>query len=236
MLKEDRVSAIKPTLYPQSEELLIHNIRFRTFDLGGHETARRIWKDYYASVNGVVFILDAADRTRFNEAREELHRLLDEPALAGVPVAVLGNKIDIPIAASEDELRSALNLPHHRTTGRDTVGVKGAIPAVEVFMCSVVRRMGYAEAFKWLSQAAMSLRAVVPPPASLGSSQRRPGRGWCVYSVRARGSDRPQREHACHGPAGPHVPDACARVPDGPSPAAAPGAPKEATGRSGGAL
>merc|ERR1719223_2686358 len=84
---------------------MIRNIRFRTFDLGGHETARRIWKDYYATVNGVIFLVDAADRTRFAEAREELHMLLDEPSLRDVPIAVLGNKIDIAVAASEHEVR-----------------------------------------------------------------------------------------------------------------------------------
>ena len=35
---------------------------------------------------------------------EELSQLLDEPGLAQVPFVVLGNKIDIPTAASEDEL------------------------------------------------------------------------------------------------------------------------------------
>ncbi|CAL1152951.1 unnamed protein product [Cladocopium goreaui] len=90
------------------QELMIKNIRFRTYDLGGHETARRIWKDYFATVDGIIFLVDAADRTRFQEANEELNGLLNEQALANVPFVVLGNKIDIPTAASEDELRNAL--------------------------------------------------------------------------------------------------------------------------------
>jgi len=156
MLKEGRVSVSKPTLYPQNEELMIRNIRFRTFDLGGHETARRIWKDYYATVNGLIFIVDAADRTRFVEAREELHMLLEEHSLHDVPIAVLGNKIDIAVAASEDELRHSLGLPRHMTCGKDAVAGAGkqARP-VEVFMCSVVKQMGYAEAFEWLSRCAV---------------------------------------------------------------------------------
>merc|ERR1712094_41313 len=89
MLKEGRLSANPPTIYPNSEELIIGKIKFRTFDLGGHETARRIWKDYTASVDGILFLVDAADRTRFQEAGEELARLLADPALQDVPVAVL---------------------------------------------------------------------------------------------------------------------------------------------------
>merc|ERR1712174_96637 len=111
---------------------------------GGHETARRIWKDYFAAIDGVIFIVDAADRTRFQEAQEALHRLLDEPSLAQVPFVVLGNKIDIPVAASEDELRHSLQLYNHMTYGRDSkkAANSGARP-VELFMVSVVKRMGY---------------------------------------------------------------------------------------------
>merc|ERR1712203_334596 len=152
MLKDQRMSTHPPTLYPHSEELLIRNIRFQTFDLGGHETARRIWKDYFAALDGVVFLVDAADRTRFQEARDELHRLLAEPSLAQVPVVVLGNKIDIPVAASEDELRHNLQLYQHMTTGKAVKKGAAAARPVELFMVSVAKRMGYAEGFQWLSQ------------------------------------------------------------------------------------
>merc|ERR1712154_407171 len=103
------------------------------------------------SLDGVVFLVDAADRTRFQEARDELHRLLAEPALAEVPVVVLGNKIDIPVAASEEELRQSLQLYHHMTSGCDAKPTSKCRP-VELFMVSVVKRMGYAEGFQWLAQ------------------------------------------------------------------------------------
>ncbi|CRG98963.1 small GTP-binding protein sar1 [Plasmodium relictum] len=151
MLKDDRVAQHVPTLHPHSEELVVGKIRFKTFDLGGHETARRIWKDYFAAVDAVVFMIDTTDRSRFDEAREELKQLLETEELSNVPFVVLGNKIDKPDAASEDELRQHLNLFSNMTISGNVKGNSGVRP-VELFMCSVIRRMGYAAAFKWISQ------------------------------------------------------------------------------------
>ncbi|KAJ0091765.1 hypothetical protein Patl1_24921 [Pistacia atlantica] len=167
MLKDERLVQHQPTQHPTSEELSIGKIKFKAFDLGGHQIARRVWKDYYAKVcwclsdsweanidNGSF--ADSASslpgRRGLQEAKRELDALLSDEALANVPFLILGNKIDIPYAASEDELRFHLGLTNF-TTGKGKVNLtESNVRPLEVFMCSIVRKMGYGDGFKWLSQ------------------------------------------------------------------------------------
>jgi GTP-binding protein SAR1 len=103
-------------------------------------------------VDAVVYLVDAYDRERFSESKRELDALLSDESLANVPFLILGNKIDIPYAASEAELRYHMGLTNF-TTGKGKVTLSDSnIRPMEVFMCSIVRKMGYGEGFKWLSQ------------------------------------------------------------------------------------
>lgn len=153
MLKDDRAVSPEPTIHPNIDELIVGQLILRAFDLGGHETARRLWGDYITTVDAVVFVVDTTDRQRFPEAKRELDNLLLSDELRGIPFLVLGNKIDMPTASSEGELKYALGLMD--TYGKDVKGQYDDCQVgypIEVFMCSVIRRCGYKEAFQWLSQ------------------------------------------------------------------------------------
>lgn len=82
----------------------------RLFDVGGGSGIRGIWDAYYSDVHGAVFVVDAADASRFEEACELLHAAYTHEALGGKPLLVLANKQDLAGAASAAELASALRL------------------------------------------------------------------------------------------------------------------------------
>ncbi|KAI5269693.1 ras small GTPase [Aureobasidium subglaciale] len=78
----------------------------------GHVTLK--WRStkvpFYVGALLSRFIVDSADKEALPVAREELHVLLEKPALEGIPLLVLGNKSDLPDHLSVDELIEELNL------------------------------------------------------------------------------------------------------------------------------
>lgn len=58
----------------------------------GQDKIRPLWRHYFQNSQGVIFVCDSNDRDRIEEAREELHRMLNEPELAAATLLVLANK------------------------------------------------------------------------------------------------------------------------------------------------
>ncbi|KFV48835.1 GTP-binding protein SAR1b, partial [Tyto alba] len=157
MLKDDRLGQHVPTLHPTSEELTIAGMTFTTFDLGGHAQARRVWKNYLPAINGIVFLVDCADHERLLESKEELDSLMTDETIANVPILILGNKIDRPEEAKVFVKQRSFY--KHTVTWNSSVSLQGSIPLkelnarpLEVFMCSVLKRQGYGEGFRWMAQ------------------------------------------------------------------------------------
>ena len=45
---------------------------------------------------GLIFVVDSADRSRLDEAREELFGIVESDEMRGVPVVIIANKQDMP--------------------------------------------------------------------------------------------------------------------------------------------
>ncbi|KAK0600928.1 hypothetical protein LWI29_019707 [Acer saccharum] len=131
--------------YSTSEELSIGKIKFKVFDLGGHRIARRVWRDYNAKVDAVVYVVEASDFGRHAESKDELDALLSDESLAIVPFLILANHI-----ISEELLLSRLGLTN-LTTGKGMVNLGDTnVRPLEVF--KYTSRQGRIDGFKWLSQ------------------------------------------------------------------------------------
>ena len=57
--------------------------------------AHRLRTDFQ-NTQGIIFVVDSNDRERVSEAREELHRMLNEDELRDALLLVFANKQDLP--------------------------------------------------------------------------------------------------------------------------------------------
>lgn len=92
------------------ETLEYKNTKFLSWDVGGRDKIRPLWRHYFQGATGLIFVVDSNDRERIGEAGEELRRLLSEQQLVGIPVLVFANKQDLPNAMSVAETSDKLAL------------------------------------------------------------------------------------------------------------------------------
>uniref|UniRef100_A0A5B7AGX2 ADP-ribosylation factor-like protein 8B n=1 Tax=Davidia involucrata TaxID=16924 RepID=A0A5B7AGX2_DAVIN len=71
---------------------------------------RSMWERYCRAVSALVYVVDAADHDNMIVSRNELHDLLNKPSLNGIPLLVLGNKIDKPEALTKQDLTDQMEL------------------------------------------------------------------------------------------------------------------------------
>ncbi|KAK1570705.1 hypothetical protein Q3G72_006008 [Acer saccharum] len=71
---------------------------------------RPLWRHYFQNTQGLIFVVDSNDRDRVVEARDELHRMLNEDELRDAVLLVFANKQDLPNAMNAAEIADKLGL------------------------------------------------------------------------------------------------------------------------------
>ena len=82
------VSKVTTTVGFDPHKCVLDGAPLRLFDVGGGEKIRGIWKCYYMEAHAAVFVVDASDPARFDEARTLLHEAYATETLNGQPLLV----------------------------------------------------------------------------------------------------------------------------------------------------
>ena len=95
---------IPPTIGLNIGKMDVNHCQCLFWDLGGQVRMRDIWCKYYAEAHGMVFVVDSADRSRWDEARLAFENVRNHDELRGIPILLIANKQDLPGAASPEEI------------------------------------------------------------------------------------------------------------------------------------
>ena len=74
---------------------------------------RTLWKYYYSTIEGIIFVIDSSNKDRIFEARDEIHNLLTNEEAKLVPCLIFANKQDLPEAVKGQEITEMLGLLDH---------------------------------------------------------------------------------------------------------------------------
>ena len=108
------------------------------WDITGAQATRSSWHSFFDGCDGIVFVIDGSDKTRFEEAKKELDAALAKDRANAFTWLVLVNKQDLPGCALAQDISGAFNIHQHSQK------------RLNVMECSAIKREGVVEAMNWL--------------------------------------------------------------------------------------
>mmetsp|Transcript_18995 Transcript_18995/g.61503 ORF Transcript_18995/g.61503 Transcript_18995/m.61503 type:complete len:186 (+) Transcript_18995:311-868(+) len=101
---------VEPTLGFDIKTLEHRGFNLNFWDVGGQQTIRAYWRNYFEVTDGLIWVVDSADKWRLDTCRDELAALLVDEQLGGASLLIFANKQDLPNALSPEEISEHLNL------------------------------------------------------------------------------------------------------------------------------
>jgi len=129
-----------PTVGFNVETVSYKNVKFNVWDVGGQDKIRPLWRHYYTGTQGLIFVVDCADKERIDEARRELHKIISDREMKDAIILIFANKQDLKGALTPEEIPDKLGL--HRIRDRNWY----------VQPCVATTGDGLNEGLTWLAQ------------------------------------------------------------------------------------
>ena len=85
MLCTERSDDTVPTVGFTTDQVHINDSLITLYDVGGGARIRNIWRNYFADVYGVVYVVDSSQPERLEESRTALETVFKDPLISGKP-------------------------------------------------------------------------------------------------------------------------------------------------------
>ena len=72
------ITTISPTLGFNIKTLEHNGYSLNIWDVGGQKSLRSYWRNYFETTDGLIWVVDSADKRRLEDCKKELHQLLQE--------------------------------------------------------------------------------------------------------------------------------------------------------------
>ena len=115
------------------------------WDVGGQKSLRAYWRNYFEATDGLVWVVDATDARRLDDARIALQSLLQQERLAGATLLVFCNKQDAVGALTVQQVAERLQLNKDQNELLQK-------RHWQVLACSAVTGQGLADGIDWMVQ------------------------------------------------------------------------------------
>jgi len=134
-LEQGRFVEHTPTMGKNRQEIEIKGQRLTLIDMGGQSHFRKMWLgELSKDTKCVVFVVDRANPERFNEAKEELKKIIPIIKSKGLKFLLFANKSDLPNAVSFEKIYETFNLEELDHFEIVEVSAKTGLGMVDAFM------------------------------------------------------------------------------------------------------
>lgn len=106
------------------------------WDVGGQGAMQANWRYHLEGCKALVFVVDASDHSRMEEAKKALKKVLSDQNMKGVPLMVLANKSDLPNVLTVSEVSKQLDMESYK----DRIW--------EIQACSALKGLGLQQALQ----------------------------------------------------------------------------------------
>ncbi|CAG9462307.1 unnamed protein product [Pedinophyceae sp. YPF-701] len=99
-----------PTWGFNNQRFAYRGVHVNLYDVGGGRRIRGIWRRYLPEVHAAIWVVDASDAGRLDDARDAITAALADKHLQGKPFLLLANKQDVEGAAAASEVEARLGV------------------------------------------------------------------------------------------------------------------------------